>query len=88
MSEDVDVVSFLLLPLAGPEEFTVEENDELPVDLQYLPSSKQRESNKEIIILLIESLFQVILFPVMKVMVMNGNGNGNESLASVWKKRE
>lgn len=54
-----DILSHLLLPLAGPEEFTEEENEEIPVDLQYLPLDKKREPNKEIQKLLIDSLFQL-----------------------------
>lgn len=34
MNEDVDVLSYILLPLAGPEEYTAEENDMFPTDLQ------------------------------------------------------
>merc|ERR1719427_1636616 len=59
LSEDVDILPFLLLPLAGPEEYSASENEELPIDLQYLPNDKQRETNREIIILLAESLFQL-----------------------------
>jgi hypothetical protein len=48
MSPDIDIVSYLLLPLAGPEEFTDEENDKLPIDLQYLPETKKREKDVKI----------------------------------------
>lgn len=34
MNEDVDVLSYILLPLAGPEEYTTEDNDMFPTDLQ------------------------------------------------------
>lgn len=32
--EEVDVLPLILLPLAGPEDFTDEENDKFPLDLQ------------------------------------------------------
>lgn len=48
MSSDVDIVSYLLLPLAGPEEFTDEENNKLPIDLQFLPETKKREYDPDI----------------------------------------
>ena len=48
MSPDVDIISYLLLPLAGPEEFTDEENSKLPIDLQYLPETKKRERDPDI----------------------------------------
>ena len=59
LSEDVDILPHLLLPIAGPEEFTNEENEELHLDLQYLPSDKTREPNKKILELLLDSLIQV-----------------------------
>lgn len=34
MNDDVDVLSYILLPLAGPEEYTAEDNDMFPTDLQ------------------------------------------------------
>ncbi|CAD6237335.1 GSCOCG00002258001-RA-CDS, partial [Cotesia congregata] len=43
LSDQVDILSHLLLPLAGPEEFDDEDNDKLPIDLQYLPATKERE---------------------------------------------
>lgn len=48
LSEDVDILSYLLLPLAGPEEFDDIENEKLPLDLQYLPETKERESDPDI----------------------------------------
>lgn len=47
---------FLLLPLAGPEDFSEEEMDRLPVDLQYLPPDKQREPDADIRKMLIEAI--------------------------------
>lgn len=37
-----------MLPLAGPEEFDDEDNDKLPVSLQYLPETKEREQDLDI----------------------------------------
>lgn len=57
LSDDVDILPFLLLPLAGPEELSEEENNGLPVDLQYLPDDKEREEDPDIRKMLLESLF-------------------------------
>lgn len=56
LSEEVDILPFLLLPLAGPEELSEEENEGLPLDLQYLPEDKQRESDPDIRKMLLETL--------------------------------
>ncbi|XP_042262255.1 protein HGH1 homolog [Thunnus maccoyii] len=57
LSDAVDILPFLLLPLAGPEELSEEENDGLPVDLQYLPEDKEREEDPDIRKMLLETLF-------------------------------
>ncbi|XP_076626146.1 protein HGH1 homolog [Colletes latitarsis] len=59
LSTEVDILSYLLLPLAGPEEFNDEENDKLPVSLQYLPETKKREPDLDIRIMLLEALAQL-----------------------------
>ncbi|XP_035517508.1 protein HGH1 homolog [Morone saxatilis] len=56
LSDAVDILPFLLLPLAGPEELTEEENDGLPVDLQWLPEDKKREEDPDIRKMLLETL--------------------------------
>lgn len=56
LSEEVDILPFLLLPLAGPEELSEEENEGLPLDLQYLPEDKQREADPELRKMLLETL--------------------------------
>ncbi|XP_027022222.1 protein HGH1 homolog [Tachysurus fulvidraco] len=56
LSDAVDILPFLLLPLAGPEELSEEENEGLPVDLQYLPEDKTREDDPDIRKMLIETL--------------------------------
>ncbi|KAJ8273376.1 hypothetical protein GJAV_G00100900 [Gymnothorax javanicus] len=57
LSNSVDILPFLLLPLAGPEELSEEENEGLPVDLQYLPEDKEREEDPDIRKMLIETLY-------------------------------
>ncbi|EZA56027.1 hypothetical protein DMN91_003275 [Ooceraea biroi] len=59
LSPEVDLLSYLLLPLAGPEEFDDEDNDKLPISLQYLPETKTRESDPDIRLMLLESLNQL-----------------------------
>lgn len=56
LSDEVDILPFLLLPLAGPEELSEEENEGLPVDLQYLPEDKQREEDPDLRKMLLETL--------------------------------
>lgn len=58
-SADIDVLPFILLPLAGPEEFDDETNEKLPIELQYLDAAKKRESDPDIRIMLLESLSQL-----------------------------
>lgn len=59
LSEDVDILPRLLLPLAGNEEFDDEDNDKLPLELQYLPQNKEREIDPDIRCMLIESITQL-----------------------------
>jgi hypothetical protein len=59
LSSEVDILPHLLLPLAGPEEFTDDEVDKLPPELQYLPESKVREADPDIRRMLLEALLQV-----------------------------
>lgn len=56
LSDDVDILPFLLLPLAGGEELSEEENEGLPVDLQYLPLDKKREEDPDLRKMLVETL--------------------------------
>ncbi|XP_046386110.1 protein HGH1 homolog [Ischnura elegans] len=56
LSEEVDILPRLLLPLAGPEEFDEEDNDKLPLDLQYLPPDKLREPDPDIRAMLLEAI--------------------------------
>lgn len=57
---DTDILVHLVLPLAaGADEIDNDEMEELPLDLQYLPADKEREANKDVQKLLIESLFHL-----------------------------
>ncbi|XP_042321515.1 protein HGH1 homolog [Sceloporus undulatus] len=56
LSEEVDVLPFLLLPLAGPEDFPEDEMEKLPLDLQYLPPEKEREPDPDIRKMLLEAV--------------------------------
>ncbi len=53
---EIDILSRFLLPLAGPEEFDDEIMDKLPPDLQYLPLEKERESDADIRIMIVETV--------------------------------
>nr|SVE70525.1 EOG090X08WK [Daphnia similis]SVE71149.1 EOG090X08WK [Daphnia similis]SVE71781.1 EOG090X08WK [Daphnia similis]SVE72407.1 EOG090X08WK [Daphnia similis] len=59
LSEAVDLLPKLLIPLAGPEEFDEEDNDKLPIDLQYLGEEKTREPDPDIRKMLLEALTQL-----------------------------
>ena len=59
LSDAVDILPHLLLPLAGPEEFSEDDMDKLPPDLQYLDENKQRETDPDIRKMLLDSLLQV-----------------------------
>ena len=59
LSDTVDILPHLLLPLTGPEEFPEDDMEKLPPDLQYLDENKQRESDPGIRRMLLEALLQV-----------------------------
>nr|XP_018915455.1 PREDICTED: protein HGH1 homolog [Bemisia tabaci] len=59
LSPEVEILPHLLLPLAGPEQFDDEDNEKLPVDLQYLPETKMREPNPSIRKCLLEALLKL-----------------------------
>ncbi|EFR05517.1 hypothetical protein MGYG_08533 [Nannizzia gypsea CBS 118893] len=57
MSEDqVNLLPYILLPLAGPEEFTDEESSDMLPDLQLLPPDKQRDPDPDILTAHLETL--------------------------------
>ena len=41
----IDALQYILLPLAGPDEFDLETQEQLPEALQFLPPTKEREQN-------------------------------------------
>ena len=41
----IDALQYILLPLAGPEEFDLDTQEQLPEALQFLPPTKTREAN-------------------------------------------
>lgn len=53
------ILSYLLYPLAGPEEFDDDEVDKLPIELQYLGCEKERESDSYVRKLLLHSLLML-----------------------------
>lgn len=57
--EQIDVLPLILLPLTGPEEYLDDENDKLPMELQYLGPDKKREADPDIRKMLLESLAQL-----------------------------
>lgn len=56
--DGLNILPSLLLPLAGPEEFPESEMDKLPIELQYLPDSKERDPDPDIRRMLLETLLQ------------------------------
>jgi hypothetical protein len=61
VGQNDDFICALILPLAGStaDELTDKENEELPIDLQYLPSDKQREVDRDIQQILLETILLV-----------------------------
>lgn len=59
MSEQVNVLPFILLPLAGPEEYDDEDNDKFPIELQYLDTDKEREFDPDLRIMLLDTIAQL-----------------------------
>uniref|UniRef100_A0A1A9WM90 Protein HGH1 homolog n=1 Tax=Glossina brevipalpis TaxID=37001 RepID=A0A1A9WM90_9MUSC len=59
LREPDDILNVILYPLCGPEEFTDEEYELLPMDLQYLPDTKTREQDPDLRKMLLECLLQL-----------------------------
>lgn len=55
-SGKVNFLPYILLPLCGPEEFDLEEQEKFPDELQLLPPDKQREGDSKIRLMLVETL--------------------------------
>lgn len=73
LGEEVDLLPALLLPLAGPEEFDEEDNESLPIDLQYLPPDKTRESEADIRKMLVEAVFRLCATKSGRLFVKKNN---------------
>ncbi|KAH9893547.1 DUF383-domain-containing protein [Cubamyces lactineus] len=52
----IDILPYVLLPLAGPEEFDLEDQELLPAALQFLPPTKKREPDPVIRLTHVETL--------------------------------
>ncbi|KAG6855907.1 hypothetical protein H0H87_009513 [Tephrocybe sp. NHM501043] len=52
----VDALPYILLPLAGPEEFDLEDQEKLPEALQFLPPTKTREVDPTLRLMHVETL--------------------------------
>ncbi|CAE6402487.1 unnamed protein product [Rhizoctonia solani] len=69
----MNLLSFLLLPLAGPEEFDLEDVDKLPASVQFLPDTKKREPDQFIRLTHIETLLLLCTTrPAREFMRLNG----------------
>lgn len=53
---DVNILPYLLLPLAGPEELPLEETADMLPDLQLLPPDKERDSDNDVLTTHLETL--------------------------------
>ncbi|XP_021198946.3 protein HGH1 homolog [Helicoverpa armigera] len=56
LSNDLEVLTYLLNPIMGGEEYIDEEMDVLPISLQYLPKEKQRDADIDIRKMILETL--------------------------------
>ena len=66
MLKEVDILPWLLLPLAGPEDFDEDDMERLPLELQYLEGDKQRETDSDVRRILVEAINQVHNWPVSR----------------------
>ncbi|KPJ00454.1 FAM203 family protein GA19338 [Papilio xuthus] len=55
LSTDLDLLTYLLGPLMGGEDYSDDEMDKLPISLQYLPKEKQREIDVDIRKMILET---------------------------------
>lgn len=56
LNSDIDLLSYILHPLMGNEDYADHEMDKLPLSLQYLPKEKTREPDIDIRIMVLETL--------------------------------
>ncbi|ALC45278.1 CG6073 [Drosophila busckii] len=59
LNEQDNILVAILQPLCGPEEFNDDDNEKLPIELQYLPESKTREEDPDLRKMLLECLLQL-----------------------------
>ncbi|KAJ8706522.1 hypothetical protein PYW07_012600 [Mythimna separata] len=56
LSNDLEVLTYLLNPIMGGEEYDDDEMDKLPISLQYLPKEKERDADIDIRKMILETL--------------------------------
>lgn len=56
LSQDLDILTYLLSPIMGNEDYPDDEMDALPITLQYLPKDKKRETDIDIRKMILETL--------------------------------
>ena len=56
LAPGIDALPRILLPLAGPEEFDLDAQEQLPEALQFLPQTKQREPDAVLRLAHVETL--------------------------------
>ncbi|KAG0049127.1 hypothetical protein BGZ83_006023 [Gryganskiella cystojenkinii] len=54
--DDINVLTYILLPLCGPEEFDLDDMEGMPEDIQLLPPTKTREADAHLRETLLEGL--------------------------------
>ncbi|XP_046976237.1 protein HGH1 homolog [Vanessa cardui] len=59
LSNELELLTYLLSPLMGNEDYPDDEMDKLPIALQYLPKEKQRDADVDIRKMIIETLNQL-----------------------------
>lgn len=64
-SEGLNILPGILLPLADSTEFPEDEMEKLPIELQYLPETKERDPDPDVRRMLLEILLQVCLIIMM-----------------------
>jgi Domain of unknown function (DUF383)/Domain of unknown function (DUF384) len=72
-SEEINVLPSLLLPLCTSEEFSEEDSENLPLELQLLPKSHKREESNAIISAHLDTLMLLTTtFPGREIMRKSG----------------
>ncbi|XP_075219369.1 protein HGH1 homolog isoform X2 [Lycorma delicatula] len=58
-TDGLNILPAVLLPLSGPTDFPEDEMDKLPIELQYLPETKERDPDPDVRRMLLEILLQL-----------------------------